>query len=101
MRKVIEGKLYDTETAMMLGSSSRGNEKSLEHVKETLYRKKGGEYFIHGEGGSCTDYAVEVDDSYWLAGEDIRTMSEESARKWAEENMTAEEYIRAFGDVQE
>lgn len=101
MRKVIEGKLYDTETAKMLGSSSRGNEKSLEHVKETLYRKKGGEYFIHGEGGSCTDYAVEVDDSYWLAGEDIRTMSEESARKWAEENMTAEEYIKAFGDVQE
>ncbi len=101
MKKVINGKLYDTETAKMLGSYSQGNERNFEHIKETLYRKKGGDYFIYGEGGACTDYAVEVDDSYWQAGEDIRTLSEESARRWAEENMTVEEYIKAFGAVQE
>lgn len=68
---------------------------------EELYRKTTGEYFLCGEGGPATGYAHVCADSSLAAGEGIRPLSKEEAREWAEDNLSAEEYIAAFGAPEE
>ena len=46
MRTVIKNKLYNTETARMMGRYTAPDEQG-ESLVETLHRKKNGEYFLH------------------------------------------------------
>lgn len=79
MKKIINRKKYDTETAKAVGSWDNGNP-GINYVEETLYRKKTGEYFLHGEGGPNTRYC-------WMGGnnssygERIMPMTEGEAKK--------------------
>lgn len=98
MRKIINSKLYDTDTAKELGSWSNGGGWSdFSHMCETLYRKRTGEFFLHGEGGPMTKYAESTGQNSWSGGEKIIPLTIASARKWAEENLTADEYADIFG----
>lgn len=102
MKKIINNRLYNTETAKEIGTySNAGGWRDFNHYEETLYRKKTGEYFIFGEGNANTRYAVLVDQNTWSGGSKIIPMNYEDARKWAEENLTADEYEVAFGAVDE
>lgn len=61
MKKIINGRKYDTETAKEIGYWSNGYPCSdFNHCEETLYLKKTGEYFLYGEGGALTEYARSV-----------------------------------------
>jgi hypothetical protein len=62
MKRVIKGKRYDTEKATVIANAAVGD------AEEWLYRKKGGEFFIHGMGGR-----------YSLLGEVIIPMSYQAA----------------------
>lgn len=98
MKKIIDGKLYSTETAKALGSYWNGlSDRDFNHINETLYRKKTGEYFLYGEGGPMTKYAESIGQNEWSGGEEIIPLSVESARKWAEDKLTADEYEKIFG----
>ena len=98
MKKIINGKLYDTEKAKELGHwANMGDRRDSRQVEETLYRKRTGEYFLHGEGGALTKYAVTIDDNNWSGGEKIIPLSAGKAREWAEEHLDADEYAGIFG----
>ena len=101
MKKVIDGALYDTSTAKLLGEDSYSNPGDFQHWVETLYRTKSGKYFLHGEGGAMTKYAVCVAQNEWSGGEKIIPLDLDSAQKWAEEHLDGDEYIRAFGEPEE
>ena len=102
MKKVINGKVYDTETAVSVGDWSFGNGfRDFRYIHETLYRKKTGEFFLHGEGGARTQYAEHVDQNTWSGGERIMPMSYQEAQKWAEEHLDGDEYEAIFGVVVE
>ena len=101
MKKVINGALYDTETAKLLGEDSYSNPGDVHHWTEQLYRTKSGKYFLHGEGGAMTKYAVCVAQNEWSGGEKIIPLDLDSAQKWAEEHLDGDEYIRAFGEPEE
>lgn len=102
MKKIINGKMYDTETAKELGSwSNGGGWNDFHHTEETLYRKKTGEFFLFGEGGPMTRYAVSEGQNFWTGGSRIMPMTYQEAQKWAEENLTADEYEEIFGEVAE
>lgn len=100
MKKIINGRIYDTNTAKELGRDDQtyGNFSDWE---ETLYRKSTGEYFLHGEGGPQTKYAQQVGENSWTGGEKIIPLSIESAQKWAEEHLEADDYERIFGIIEE
>lgn len=100
MKKIINGRIYDTNTAKELGRDDQtyGNFSDWE---ETLYRKSTGEYFLHGEGGPQTKYAQQVGENSWTGGEKIIPLSIESAQKWAEEHLDADDYERIFGIIEE
>lgn len=101
MKKVINGSLYDTETAKLLGEDSYSNPRDFAHWRESLYRTKSGKYFLHGEGGAMTKYAVCVGQNEWSSGEKIIPLDLDSAQKWAEEHLDGDEYIKAFGEPEE
>lgn len=102
MKKIINGKRYDTNTAKELNYwANTGNRRDFSWCKETLYQKKTGEFFLYGEGGPMSRYAERVDNNGWTGGEAITPLSFESARKWAEEKLTADEYEEIFGEVSE
>ena len=101
MKKIINNKRYDTDTAELLGSDSYSNSRDFRHWTEELYRKRNGEYFLYGEGGPMTKYAQTVGQNEWSGGEKIIPLTADAAREWAEKHLSADEYEAAFGIVED
>lgn len=101
MRKIINGRKYDTETATALGhAQSNVGRSDFKWWYETLYQKKNGEFFIHGEGNAASKYAERCGDM-WGCGERIVPLADNEAREWAERNLTVTVYEAIFGEVDE
>lgn len=101
-KKVINGRMYNTETAKAIKFYANGGGwRDFSHFEETLYRKKTGEFFLAGEGGPMTKYSRSCGQCSWSGGEDIIPLTEQQAREWAERHMDADEYIATFGEVPE
>lgn len=62
MKKIINGKVYDTEKARKLATSEFGE----------LYEKRTGEYFVH-----VVDKLIEL--------EEIKPITKQQAEKWIDE----------------
>lgn len=102
MNKIINGKVYNTDTARKIGTWSNGADRTdFSWVEESLYQKKTGEFFLHGQGGPNTRYAQQLEASRWTGGETISLVSYDSARQWAEDHLTADQYQAVFGEVAE
>ena len=102
MKKIINGKVYDTETAKELAYwENMPDVRDFHQFCERLYRKKTGEFFLHGEGGPMTQYAQTVGANSWSGGERIMPMTFAEAKAWAEEHLDGEEYEVIFGEVTE
>ena len=96
MKRIIDGKRYDTATAERVANWNSGhNYRDFHRVEETLYRTKNGRWFIHGEGGALTPWREETGQGY-CAGEDIRPISEEKARFWLEAHGDPEDVEKWF-----
>lgn len=99
MKKVIEGALYNTETATYLGSYHNGVH-GFAWWKESLYRTKSGKYFLHGAGGPQSQYG-EWHGNSGGDGEVIRPYTIQEAMEWAEERLDGDEYSTIFGEPDE
>lgn len=100
MKKIINGRLYNTETATCVGSWDNGfGAGDFNHCTEMLYLKKTGEYFLYGSGGAMSEYSTMCGNDRCGASA-IIPMSESEAIKWAEKHLTANEYMAVF-DIQE
>ena len=98
MKRIINGKLYDTETAKQVGSWSNNlSYRDFSEMSEYLYRKRTGEFFLHGSGGPMTKYAQSTGQNSWTGGEMIIPLTIQAAREWAEEKLSADEYAEIFG----
>lgn len=101
MKKIINRKLYDTSTAREIGYFWNGlGTSDFRSLTETLYQKKTGEFFIHGEGGGLTQYAERYADGRGY-GEQIIPMTYDEAADWAERHMDADAYQSVFGEIPE
>lgn len=97
MKKIINGKRYDTDTAEFIGRwENIYNSADLQYECEELYKKKTGEFFMYGEGGPASSYAVQTGSSSWSGSEKITPVTINEAKKWAEENLDADEYEKIF-----
>lgn len=101
MNKIINGRMYDTKTAREIGSDSWGSRRDHQYWSETLYKKRTGEFFLHGVGGPASRYAERIEQNMWSGGEQLIPLSYGKAREWAEEHLTGDEYEEIFGEVSE
>jgi len=92
MKKIINGKVFNTETAVCLGSYDNIGEGAL----EKLYITKKGQYFLYGKGGAMSRYCTSYGANSWGAGIDIFRLDEDEARRWAEDYLSADEYMKLF-----
>lgn len=97
MYKVINGKRYNTETAEKVGDWWNGlSVRDFNHCSEELYRKRSGEFFLYGEGGPLSSYAVSHGNET-SGSEQIRPLSLDEAKRWVENRLDGEDYDRIFG----
>lgn len=97
MKKIINGKVYDTDKARELGTDSYSSPRDFNYWHETLYQKRTGEFFLYGEGGPMSRYARSIDQNSWSGGEKIMPLSAANARKWAEDHLDTDDYEKIFG----
>ena len=103
MKKIINGKSYDTTTAKAIGSEweSTVYVTDFDYFCEQLYRKKTGEYFLHGQGNAASKYSKSEGNNSWTGGSAIIPLTYDAAREWAEKHLNADEYESEFGVVDE
>lgn len=102
MKKIINGKVYDTEKAAFVARADHDCIKDAAGniCKQALYRKKTGEFFVHLESGtSITLHNIFQHD--YRQGRGIYPLTYDQATKWAESELTAEKWEEIFGDPDE
>lgn len=99
MKKVIEKKVYNTETAELIGEYYNGlSEIDFSYFREGLYITKKGAYFMAGSGGALSKYRERNGRDSWC-GEGIRVVDKDEALAWCEKYNLIEEIENYFGDM--
>ena len=102
MRKVIEGKIYNTETAKQVGSDFYFKYGEFQYWCEGLYHTKRGNWFLYGEGGEKFSYARTVEQNASNGGNDITPVTKKEALAWLElHNPDADAIEEYFADAVE
>ncbi len=103
MKQVIDGKLYNTETADQLhqwDNCRYGND--FGRCEESLYITKKGSYFLAGSGGALSKYARSCGQNSTCGGSGIEPLGKKEAIQWLEDHegtKAIEEYFKA--DIEE
>jgi len=100
MKKVINGKRYDTDTAEFIGYEQYLYPGQLNYWREELYRKRNGEFFLYGIGGPSSKYGKWEGNSA-SGNSEIRPLSIKEAQEWVEKYLDADTYEKVFGRVDE
>lgn len=96
MKKIIGGKRYDTETAKLIGTGDNGYPCNDFHwFEESLYLKRTGEFFLHGEGGPLSKYVRSVGNTSY-GDEKLVPITRDEAKEWVEKYLDAEDYEALF-----
>lgn len=95
MKKIINGRRYDTDTAKLVGSFESGYIGDFDWKEEKLYQKTTGEFFLAGRGGAKTRWASRTIDGF-SSGDGILPLTFEEAREWAEAHLSTDEVEKLF-----
>lgn len=98
MKKVVNGKLYDTKSAELFCEYSFSNPGDFKHVYEALYKSPNGQFFIEYSGGASSEYGVCCGQNEWSGSSGIRLVSNDDAKEFIEEHGTADDFLMAFGE---
>lgn len=86
MKKIYNGKRYDTSTATQVASYDNGlGHREMQFVEEILYRTQKGAWFLYGQGGAMTRWSQPAGDMRG-SGSDIAVLSENEAQQWLEDH---------------
>lgn len=101
MKKIINGKVYDTEKAQLIAEAHHDNIKDADgkSLKQWFYRKKTGEFFVQVDGAAIELQNIFQHDYKPNAG--IYPLTYEQAQRWAERELTAEKWEEIFGDPED
>lgn len=102
MKKIINNKRYDTDTAKKVAEYDSDVARSdFNFYHEDLYQKRTGEFFLYGQGNAASKYAERAFPDGWQSGEKIVPLTVGEAREWAERTQDADTYESIFGVVDE
>lgn len=99
MKRIIEGKRYDTETATEVATWNNGRGSSdFRALTETLYRTPKGCWFLYYDGGAMTYAAVPCGNNATSGSSGINRVSENEAKVWLESHNRIEALEQYFAD---
>ena len=84
MKKVVNGKRYDTNTATRVASDSYANYGDFDHWSEEIYLTQKGNWFLYGEGNAMSPYARCTGQNEVSGGSTIIPLTEGEALAWLE-----------------
>jgi hypothetical protein len=86
MKKIVNGKRYDTKTAEVVTSYSNDYPTNdFNWYEESLYKTKSGNWFLAGEGGPMSKYSVSCGNST-SGGSNLIPLTKDEAKEWLEEH---------------
>jgi len=86
MRKIVDGKIYDTATAERIAGRRTGYGRGdFNWCEEALYHTKKGSWFLAGQGGAMTRYS-QNSGVYETSSPSIIPLTEEEALEWLQEH---------------
>ena len=96
MKQIIDGMMYNTKTATIIGEYSNGlGESDFRYCWEDLYVTKKGNFFLDGEGGSMSKYSRPCGNMTG-GGSRIIALTKEEALEWCEAHLDADEFEEYF-----
>lgn len=99
MKRIIDGKMYDTATAELVASWDNGHGiRDGCYVLEALYRTKKGSWFVHGEGGGLSRYAERCEQNATCGGQAIIPLNSDEALEWLSGHGFADKAEQYFAD---
>lgn len=102
MKRTIEGKTYNTETAEEIGyNCSHLYCSDFGWWEETLHKTKKGNYFLHGSGNAMSKYSCPVGNNGSGGDSEIIPMTEEEALEWCEESNNQDSIEKHFSNLVE
>lgn len=101
MRKIIDGKLYNTETALRLYDyDNKLYTTDFHYYSETLYKTKKGAYFLLAEGGAMSKMS-ESNGHSTFGGIDIKAFSPAEAQDYLIKHQAIDIFEIEFGFLEE
>ena len=80
MKKVIDGKLYNTDTADLIAEDDNGRpDNDVHHFRQELYRTGKGACFVFREGGALSSMQARSGSNTFIGSEGIEALSEDEA----------------------
>lgn len=98
MKRVIDGRVYNTETATEICElPCRHNPGDFGYHQTSLYLTKNGRYFLAGGGGPMSMWARALDGNSTGGGSGVRPLDKSEARDYAESADLDDEELRSAG----
>ena len=101
MKRIIDGKTYNTETAEFIAEWSNGlGYSDFRNCEESLYKTKKGAFFIAGEGGAMSRWSRPCG-KMTGGGDGIRVLTTDEALAWCENHEIDTDTIAAHFEIEE
>lgn len=102
MKKIIKGKVYDTGAAELIGKEDYlSGTGYFNWFIDRLYRKRSGEFFLHGQGGAFSKYLKTCGDLTMSGGNKFTPLSFAQAQEWANEKLSSDDAaIKHFNEIE-
>lgn len=101
MKKVIDGKIYNTDTAERLAFWCNDlPDNDFGSLDETLFRTKKGQHFLYGDGGALT-WCSQRSGNGSCGGKVIELMSSGEALAWCERREINCDLVAALFEIVE
>jgi len=102
MKQIINGKIYNTDTADYIGNyETNCGSRDFGYEFTELYRTKKGAFFVAGNGGPYSRWSMPIGTNGMGGGSGIQTMTTEEALAWCEQSRIDADTISIYFNVQE
>lgn len=101
MKRIINGKIYNTETATLIGSHVHSNRGDFHYEDTDLYVTKKGAFFVQGVGGAYSRWARPYGSNGMSGGSGIEAMTTAEALEWCEFSRIDADVIAQYFSVEE
>ena len=100
MKRVVDGRLYDSDTAELIHQWWNGySTRDFKHCEESLYRTTKGAWFLVGEGGAMSAYAEPISGGM-IGGCALVPLSDREAQRWLEDRQADADVIGSHFKVE-